>query len=625
MPMTMTLGGTQAAGAEAEPEMVSASAPAGSSAKRAEACARAVLRVIGLLTCVFVFLLALDLMGSSFKCLGGRGAGDLFQVTDNPIAGLMVGILATVLVQSSSTSTSIVVGLVGAGQISVRNAVPIIMGANIGTSVTNTIVSMSQMGDRKELERAFAGATVHDMFNFLTVLVLLPLELVVGAIQGEGGPIYWTAVGLTDAFMGSGGTDATFTSPTKAIVGPVGKLILKTNKDLIKALSYGLPAELALPAGAQPPGGCEAAGLPADCGSGSFMCLASGVAKSWKKVDKKAFAALPSCEGFVAAGSGSAPLELCAGQATSGTCYLAAQASEFFESEVQGGKILKAGALAELGDVGGGIFGLVLSLVLLCGALFFLVKLLEALLMGPARRVIARAVHMNDYLAMMVGAGLTFLVQSSSVVTSVLTPLCGIGILPIEKMLPMTLGANVGTTLTAMLAAVSLLQANTISIALCHLFFNVYGILIWFPAPVMRKVPLTAALTLGLYASFYRFVPVLYVFVAFVILPGAALGISLAFDASVIGGVVLTLLALAAIAAFVVWWNFLGGAYCALSKETRELHDASKYSDNSDKSGEVAARKVAEAGAVPPAGSADSRCEACDQAAAAPDQGGCSV
>ena len=59
-------------------------------------------------------------------------------------------------------------------------AIPIIMGANIGTSVTNTIVSIGQIGDREQFRRAFADATIHDIFNILSVTVLLPLELITG-------------------------------------------------------------------------------------------------------------------------------------------------------------------------------------------------------------------------------------------------------------------------------------------------------------------------------------------------------------------------------------------------------------------------------------------------------------
>merc|ERR1719456_901739 len=111
--------------------------------------------VFGALCCLYIFLVGLGLMGTAFKVLGGKGAGNMYDAVENPIGGLMTGILSTVLVQSSSTSTSVVVTMVGAGQLSVKNGIPIIMGANIGTSVTNTIVSMGHIGSQIELQRAF--------------------------------------------------------------------------------------------------------------------------------------------------------------------------------------------------------------------------------------------------------------------------------------------------------------------------------------------------------------------------------------------------------------------------------------------------------------------------------------
>ena len=75
----------------------------------------------------------------------------------------------------------------GTKVISVKNAIPIVMGANIGTSVTNTIVSLMQASDRKEFGLAFAAATVHDMFNWLTVIVLLPLEMMFGYLEHTTG------------------------------------------------------------------------------------------------------------------------------------------------------------------------------------------------------------------------------------------------------------------------------------------------------------------------------------------------------------------------------------------------------------------------------------------------------
>mmetsp|Transcript_52171 Transcript_52171/g.151883 ORF Transcript_52171/g.151883 Transcript_52171/m.151883 type:complete len:90 (+) Transcript_52171:140-409(+) len=89
----------------------------------------------------------------------------MFEAISSPIAGLMAGVLATVLVQSSSTSTSIVVGLVGAKHIIVKTGLLVIMGANIGTSVTKTLVSMGQADDRVTLQRACSGATGHVTFR----------------------------------------------------------------------------------------------------------------------------------------------------------------------------------------------------------------------------------------------------------------------------------------------------------------------------------------------------------------------------------------------------------------------------------------------------------------------------
>ncbi|XP_049567171.1 sodium-dependent phosphate transport protein 2C isoform X12 [Orcinus orca] len=114
--------------------------------------------------------------GQSWK---GKVAGDIFKdnvVLSNPVAGLVIGVLGTVLVQSSSTSSSIVVSMVASKLLTVRASVPVIMGVNVGTSVTSTLVSMAQSGDRDAFRRAFGGSAVHGVFNWLTALTLLPLE-----------------------------------------------------------------------------------------------------------------------------------------------------------------------------------------------------------------------------------------------------------------------------------------------------------------------------------------------------------------------------------------------------------------------------------------------------------------
>eukprot|EP00438_Fugacium_kawagutii_P023389 Skav211948 [mRNA] locus=scaffold4266:17800:19443:+ [translate_table: standard] len=514
-------------------------------AAKDESCAKfallTTLKILGVLLALYLFLFGLDLMGGSFSALGSKGAGDLFTFSDNPIAGLMVGILATVLVQSSSTSTSIVVGLVGADVLSVRGAIPIIMGANIGTSVTNTIVSMAHSGDRLELERAFSGATVHDMFNMLSVVTLLPIEIILAAMTGEGGLLYWISKGLTDAIMGGGGeSDLTFPSPTKEIVSPFTKLFLSKDKNTVKALSFGAPTA-------------------ESCGDGcTKFCVSEGMSKAWKKVAEDAYEALTQCGAGVSCDSG--------------TCYT--DAGEYYDNHIRTGQTIKGGFLKDAGDVAGGIIGLILSLLVLTGALFVMVKLLHSLIMGQAKKVIMRGTNMNDYLAILVGLGITIIVQSSSVTTSALTPLVGIGVLPVHKMLPMTLGANIGTTFTSMFAALAVMKSGSLQIAFCHLLFNIIGILIWFPVPLMRRVVVKAACTLGFYASYWRLVPLIYILVMFVAVPGICLGISLLYDASVIAGILVTLLALKGVAILVFWWVRLGGCYKVVSKEEREARRA---------------------------------------------------
>jgi len=538
---------------------------------------------VGGLTALYVFLVGLALMGTSFKCLGGRGASSVFESVDNPIAGLMTGVLATVLVQSSSTSTSIVVGLVGSDQISVKTGIPIIMGANIGTSVTNTIVSMGQVGDRIELERAFAGATVHDMFNMLTVATLLPIEVIIGAIQGEGGPLYWLTKAITDNAVEGDPAGELFESPIKTITKPLSSLFIEANKYVIYALTLGEPdvysteglvtnqTLCAAPASSRR---LEEAAPDANSGSAralfsrrlddddsapdcsTYSCVSKDLDKNFKKISKKSYKKLLKCDDYIIS-----PV-VCDDK-----CYL--DGYDYYQEYVEDSDIIKGGFLEGAGDTAGSLIGLVISLVFLCGGLYGLVKMLQYLFLGRANAAIVAATKMNDYFAILVGIGITIVVQSSSVTTSALTPLAGMGAITLEKMLPLTLGANIGTTVTAMLASLVDLKPNAVHIAFCHLFFNIIGILIWFPFPLMRQVPLGAARLLGLYASFYRVVPALYILFAFVFVPGVALAISAIFEASVAGGVVVLLFVLALVGAFVYWWVWMEGCYRVLSAEDR--------------------------------------------------------
>ena len=402
-------------------------------------------------------------------------------------------------------------------------------------------VSMAHAGDRIELERAFAGATVHDMFNMLSVMILLPLETTMDAMSGGGGGLlFLVSECLTQAALRGGKTDLQFPSPTKEIVSPFTKLFLSKDKNTIKALSFGAP---------------EALSCGTDC---TKYCVSSDMSKAWKKVAKEAYETLIACNGTVSCDSGS--------------CYT--NAGEYFENSIETGRTIKGGFLKDAGDVAGGIIGLILSLVVLCGALIVMVKLLHSLVMGQAKKVIMKGTKMNDYLAILVGLGITIIVQSSSVTTSALTPLVGIGVLPVYKMLPMTLGANIGTTFTSISKALAAHKSSSLQIAFCHLLFNLIGFVIWFPVPAMRKVVLKAACTLGIYTYYWRIASLIYILVVFVAVPGACLLISLLCSVSVTAGVVVTILALDGVVFFLNWWIKAGGCLKVVSEDEREARKA---------------------------------------------------
>ena len=137
-----------------------------------------------IIAALLIFLFSLDLMIAALQHAGKSITDVIILATANPFAGLFIGLLFTAIIQSSSATTSMVVALVATGSISLQGAVPIIMGANVGTTITSTIVSLSFITKKKEFRRAVAAGTYHDFFNILTVIVLFPLEYYFGFLSG---------------------------------------------------------------------------------------------------------------------------------------------------------------------------------------------------------------------------------------------------------------------------------------------------------------------------------------------------------------------------------------------------------------------------------------------------------
>ncbi|KAL3924753.1 MAG: hypothetical protein SGILL_000848 [Bacillariaceae sp.] len=431
------------------------------------------------------------MLGTGAKVMGGCTAGSLFGDDTNPVAGLMIGILATVLLQSSSTTTSIIVSLVGAGSVSVRQGIYMVMGANIGTSVTNTIVAMGQMGDGDQLERAFSGATVHDMFNFVTVAIFFPLEIITGYL-------YHLTGACVKNFSSQEGEK--WEGPIKKLVSPLAKLVIISNKNVIKDVANG--------------GTCDSY-YPLVCDNPddpTYSTCSVGLIGCDKSSDK--------CPAFFQA------------SATKGDDQLS------------------------------GFCAFLIGLIILFVCLFAMVKVLQKMLLGMSTRIIYKATNINGYLAMLIGTGITILVQSSSITTSTFTPLVGMGVIRLEQMYPITLGANIGTTITALLAAL-LSTTEALQVALAHLFFNISGIIVWYPIPFLRNVPLHASRQLGKATRVWRGFPIAYIIVMFFLVPLLFLGLSALFTNGAIGltvlGSMVTILFFGLIVWGVYWWRWNGG------------------------------------------------------------------
>lgn len=370
-----------------------ASRPLGSAEREMPTGARAAL-VVAL---IYIFLVGVSSLEAGIKIMGADTQERLFSAVSNPIAGLCVGILGTVLVQSSSASTSVIVGLVASNALGVDQAVPMIMGANIGTTVTNTLVSLGHVRQSAEFKRAFAAATVHDFFNVLAVSILLPIELIFRPISG-------TAKWVSELLVGSSGTE--WKSPVKKWVKePVGWL-----KDLWDQLG------------------------------------ASG--------------------------------------------------------NVKGALMVATG----------------LAIVLV--ALVLVTKNMKALVAARIERslnaILGKA---GGFVALVVGILVTIAVQSSSITTSILIPLSAAGVLTLRNAYPVTLGANVGTTITALLAALAASSPDSLTVALTHTTFNVVGILLLYVLPLAREVPVLAANRMADIAVRRRVLAVCYVVFLFIVAP----------------------------------------------------------------------------------------------------------
>ncbi|MGR5312314.1 Na/Pi symporter [Photobacterium damselae] len=351
---------------------------------------------------LYVLLVAVSMVSSGFKWSVGEQAKTLFEFASHPVAGLMIGLVATALIQSSSTVTSIIVGLV-AGGLPVETAIPMVMGANIGTTVTNTLVSLGHIRCKEEFRRAFASATVHDFFNLLAVAIFLPLEMMFGLLDKISS---W----LVSPFLGTGNMSMKGFDFMKPLTQPA--------IDLVKT-----------------------------------------------------------------------PLET-------------------------------------FGNNIGGALLIVIGISLIFLSITAMGKLMRSLMVGRAKEMLQHAIGRGPLHGIASGTVVTILVQSSSTTTSLMVPLVGTGVLKVRDVYPFTLGANIGTCITALLAATAVSGPNAVfalQIALVHLAFNVMATVVIFGIPFLREIPLKCAEFLSELATKNKAAVAGYLGLVFIAIPGSIL------------------------------------------------------------------------------------------------------
>ena len=344
----------------------------------------------GVFLSLYLFLVGINGLSTAIRNLGDGFANNLLLVNENKFIALFIGILSTTIFQSSSTTTSLIVGMVSSGALTLGGAIPMIMGANIGTTVTNIIVSIGHINRGNEFKRAFAAATVHDFFNVFAVILLFPIEIAFGLLEK-------TASGLASLLFGTVSVSNEFNSPIKA------------------GIKWGV-----------------------------------------HHIEN-----------------------LC------------------FENNI--------------------VF-IILSVLLTFAMLYSIVKLLRSLVLDNVQQFFDQYIFKTAIRGILFGMLLTIMVQSSSITTSTIVPLAGAGVLTLRQVYPFTLGANIGTTITAILAALTL-NVTALVAAFAHLFFNLFGILIIYVNPLFRDIPIKLANWISEVAIKNKFIPLIYLVCFFFLLP----------------------------------------------------------------------------------------------------------
>ncbi|KAG1708161.1 hypothetical protein DVH05_024844 [Phytophthora capsici] len=420
--------------------------------------------IVAMLAALYFFMVSVKFIESGFTVALGCDAKGAFTIANNPLAGLVIGLVSTALLHSSSTITSITVTLVATQGLTIRQGVFIVMGANIGTCVTCIMVAFGQIQTRSRFQRAMETATVHTMFNLWSVFIMFPLEVLFH-------PLERLSVLMSDAKASSGN----FASPVDTVVKPFSSLLIQVDTQSI-----------------------------VDITSGRKQC-------------------------------------------TSGVSLLS-------------GGVFEGSSLSD-GQIGAIV--VVIGFLMLAGSLVWFIQMLAKVFLGPTKVLVSRMLAFNGYVNIIAGAIITFVVQSSTVVTCTLTPMAGLGVFTLDQVYPLIVGANLGTCGTALLASLVVGDRQGVAVALAHLWFNVFGIVLFYPVPFMRRPIMSWARSIAYFSASWARVGIVFICMVYLVLPGLLLGLEQLCTASNTGlrilGYGLSALGFLVITVFLLWYNYRGG------------------------------------------------------------------
>lgn len=339
---------------------------------------------------VCIFLVSLSLISMNSKVLGTDLIYQINSATANPFIGLFIGLLATAILQSSSTTTSITVALVASGTISLNNAIPIVLGANVGTTITSFVASLSHITKKSEFRKATSTAAIHSLFNIFTVLLIFPIQY------------YTNFLGIVSSKI----------SGFILEEGPLSIFHFSLIKNSISSISNTVDSLMPL------------SGIPA----------------------------------------------------------------------------------------------LVLSFVFLYLSIICITFLIKSVWIEGTKKKLEKLIFSSSLKSLGWGALLTAIMQSSSLICSLIVPIVATGKTTIKKALPLILGANIGTTVTALIAAFSASEA-ALSIAIVHLLFNLIGVLAVFVFPKVNDMILYLSRKLGQATVKNRLIGLAYMILVFFMIP----------------------------------------------------------------------------------------------------------